>query len=614
MKFLLAIPVLAAAVLVSFRPQSTSVPETTLLDLPGVDVNDAVVSPNGKFVYYNDAETYWLMAYDRARKTATKLHEGNIWYLSISTRGDLLAFTNNNEDGKQTHIYVLPLDPNTGLATGSVRRASVEQGDTPSISPDGKWIAFAGYNSPGQRLTVIPAAGGPERVLAQHSRGIEPIRWSPDGATITYGVGGPPGTRGTYKVAVSGGTPTLVRASPDVWPGISPDGRLLVVDVNDTANGVFDATGRQLGTYPSRNGRYAYGWTSPTKVLGIVEANRIALNTVPLAGGTPVRITLPPGVINVPNWSADGKRAAVTRRVSATTMEVITMNADGSGQRVYPVQDMYGLIVWSPDSRWIAYRAYDRPGAGVATIADVGAIELATGKTTRLVRAAGGVLRWTADSRRLLVPVITDSTADATGKYQFQMHEYTLTGGDRIVGEARVAEPGYMAITDSTALMTTTNGGVIVKLTPGAATTSIAVSGSQRSVPSISADGDWMAIRAGSGGNFNSLHVMRVDGSDATTISLPFTAHSGLGNAAFLPGNREVVVAGSSTSADSLAYYRINLATKAITTIRTARKPFGGPGAGFAVSPDGRTLLYVTAVPPHSTMVELDLSGFLKTR
>ena len=171
----LAIPVFAAAVLLSFSPQSTSVPETTLLDLPGVDVNDAVLSPNGKFVYYNDAETYWLMAYDRARKTAIKLHEGNIWNLSVSTRGDLLAFSNNNEDGKQVHIYVLPLDPNTGLATGSVRRASVEQGDTPSISPDGKWIAFAGYDSEDRRknrLAVFPAAGGPERVPQGTTRGL----------------------------------------------------------------------------------------------------------------------------------------------------------------------------------------------------------------------------------------------------------------------------------------------------------------------------------------------------------------------------------------------------------------------------------------------------------
>ena len=108
---------------------------------------------------------------------------------------------------------------------------------------------------------------------------------------------------------------------------------------------------------------------------------------------------------------------------------------------------MYGLIVWSPDSRWIAYRAYDRPGAGPATIADVGAIELATGKTTRLVRAPAGVLRWTADSRRLLVPVITDSTADASGKYHIQMHEYTppvaialpvkQSGGTRLHGHYR---------------------------------------------------------------------------------------------------------------------------------------------------------------------------------
>ena len=95
--------------------------------------------------------------------------------------------------------------------------------------------------------------------------------------------------------------------------------------LSDTVNGVFDAAGRQLGTYPSRDDRQSYGWTSPTKVLGIVEANRIALNTVPLAGGTPVRIPMLLASSTTPQLSADGKRAAMTRRVSATTMEVIPL-------------------------------------------------------------------------------------------------------------------------------------------------------------------------------------------------------------------------------------------------------------------------------------------------
>jgi len=67
-----------------------------------------------------------------------------------------------SEDQSSWHIWSMPLDPKTGLAAAPARRASMSQGDVP---------VYRG----GKDVTVLPANGGTERVLAPDS--VWPACW-----------------------------------------------------------------------------------------------------------------------------------------------------------------------------------------------------------------------------------------------------------------------------------------------------------------------------------------------------------------------------------------------------------------------------------------------------
>ncbi len=606
----------AAGVVVVHPPaQQIPVPQTTLVDLPGVNVGDAIMSPNGKFIYYDDDN--FIAVYDRAGQRSERLVERYGDYLAISSRGDLLAFAAQDESGKQVHIYAVGLDPATGRAAGTPRRVSVEQGDTPSISPDGKWIAFAGYDSPDrrkQRLALIPAEGGPERVLARHALAIEPIRWMPDGRWIYYGAGRD-SIQLNYRVPVAGGEPILFLKSEDTYPGLSPDGKLFVVNGTEAQNYVYDATGRKLGEYPSQNDRYAYAWSGPTKILGIVGNRTTQLISRSLQTGQSRTITLPPGRIWEPRWSPDGKQVAMSQvNERGDTSYLLVMNPDGSDPRRFPVPVRGTWIPqWSPDSRWVAF-AGPRPGRPTSRIwwGSVGAVEVSSGRVAPFPGEATGLPSWKTDSRGFLIPVLVDSASGTGGKYRAQIHDFSLAGTDRIIRDIRTDGPAWMALSDSTSVGTAVMGGEArIEMIRGGAPVATFPAGLRYSFPTISRDGQWMMFRSGDAQAFHSVHLARTDGSEQIAIPLSFIAIGGFGNPAFLPGNRTAILAGTTESPDSMAYYRVDFTTRSVTRLLTLeRAPRFGPQ--FTVSPDGSTLLYGTLAPPHTSIVELDLSGFGK--
>src|SRR5262249_19248049 len=93
--------------------------------------------------------------YDRGAGQKTRLVEGNVWDLAISASQTALAFTRGGTSRSQQHVWALPLDPKTGLAAGGARQASAQSGDTPSLSPDGRWIAFARDDPNGVAQSVV---------------------------------------------------------------------------------------------------------------------------------------------------------------------------------------------------------------------------------------------------------------------------------------------------------------------------------------------------------------------------------------------------------------------------------------------------------------------------
>lgn len=214
---------------------------------PDVRVDQITMSPDGTRTYFVDAkgDAYF---YDRNLKTRTRISTGVISDVGVSAARDLIAFARSDGKLGDAHVFVMPLSAETGLSAGRERQLSASAGDVPSISPDGKWVAFARDDATGvgQSVVLVAARGGAERVVAPAlPASVGSIRWTPDGKQLYIGVNPPvacvpdwsclplPGANrqplaSIRRVSVAGGPITTVVAVRGISPGLSPDGKTLV--------------------------------------------------------------------------------------------------------------------------------------------------------------------------------------------------------------------------------------------------------------------------------------------------------------------------------------------------------------------------------------------------
>ncbi|MBI4473774.1 MAG: PD40 domain-containing protein, partial [Acidobacteria bacterium] len=258
----------------------------------GTKVEQFTMTSSVQRTYYTTTSgEVWL--YDRGGKNATRIANGGVWDLSVSPLQDALAYTKSGETRQEQYVWILPLNPKTGLPSGSERRLSAHSGDVPSISPDGKLIAFARDDSTGvgQSIVVVPISGGTERVVASAlPSSIGNIRWTPDGKTLYFGVnppvpftcaescltvpGGNPQVPGTIRrVAVAGGSVEVVVTTGNPSPGLTPDGTMLVFA--DTAGNrqfvVADTNGQRLSTFTLAPTQALQGWSGPSTLLTLTS-------------------------------------------------------------------------------------------------------------------------------------------------------------------------------------------------------------------------------------------------------------------------------------------------------------------------------------------------------
>lgn len=142
-------------------------------------------------------------------------------YPAISRDGRILAYASDRSGEGNLDIWVQQVPD--GAPVRLTRHAADD--DDPSFSADGSKIAFHSSRLEGG-VYVVPTLGGEERLLAK--RGYSP-RFSPDGAWIAYGVAESPGGRIDVAPATGGpATPVTAGfylAQAPVW---SPDGRFLL--------------------------------------------------------------------------------------------------------------------------------------------------------------------------------------------------------------------------------------------------------------------------------------------------------------------------------------------------------------------------------------------------
>ena len=257
----------------------------------------------------------------------------------------------------------------------------------PQISPDGKWVAY-GVATPDldanhlvKNIWIVAAAGGDARQLTQGGSD-ERARWSPDGKSIAF-LSSREGTAQLYTVAADGGdgdkvTSLSAGADNELW---SPDGKSIAFmssvypDCKDDAcNAARDAAKDKSKVKAHVYEKLLTG-TGPTWSDG----KRSHLFVVAADGGTPRDLT--PGRrlrraavqprrsgsnrVSLPiarNSASPPTRTRTKRPARMAIFSPCLWTARAAPKRITTNPGDDWGPAYSPDGKWIAYRAQLQPG------------------------------------------------------------------------------------------------------------------------------------------------------------------------------------------------------------------------------------------------------------
>ena len=376
--------------------------------------------PDGSALAYVSARdggtSIWRLP--RLGGSPTQLVSGG-WDPSVSPDGTRIAYATTGPSGL-ARIAVAPLDDPTHarLLTGDADGGFNHE--DPAWSPDGREICYSATRG----LWLVPATGGPARVLTAGKADVEP-EWSADGRFVyfsSYRDGNAaiwrvrlsdrrderltPGTGSERHPAMARHTLRLVyatsREDPDIvvhdlalnqsarlesartelMPTIAPSGSA-VVFTSDRLGGAWTLFrqalegGRPKGT-PQRlidqDGTASHPSFSPDERFvaycrvvedptGKTPGNR-DIWTAPATGGRPVQLTAHPASDYQPAWAPDGSRIAFISDRSGNNQLWVRRVHDGrpvgEATQLTSGPRIVGALSWSPDASELAFLANDK--------------------------------------------------------------------------------------------------------------------------------------------------------------------------------------------------------------------------------------------------------------
>jgi Tol biopolymer transport system component len=220
---------------------------------------------------------------------------------------------------------------------GSVsRRLSERDATLPSLSPDGRSVAFVARAARTSAVYVLPTAGGTARKVATTPRAItSKPSWSPDGKRIALEVRG-----GIATVAATGGVVTHVRGT-----------------VRDDQSPAWAPGGREIAFVRFR------------RTTGLNSHDVWAAN---LRTG---RIRVVARDARDPAWSPDGRSIAFSSDRTTFESTIWTARSDGTARTRRTGGSWASDFgpVWSPDGRYLAFvRSDEGPSLGGLWLKPVG--------------------------------------------------------------------------------------------------------------------------------------------------------------------------------------------------------------------------------------------------
>jgi Tol biopolymer transport system component len=263
-------------------------------------------------------------------------------------------------------------------------------------------------------LETVAISSKDRRVVYTKRAHFEAPNWSRDGKYFLFNQGGR-----MYKLPVSGGEPQLLdtgfatRCNND--HGVSPDGTLLAIsDQSQEQRRSLIYVVPIAGGTPRRVTQlapsYWHGWSPDGKTLAYCAERDGDYNiyTVPVEGGEETRLTTAKGLDDGPDYSHDGQYIYFNSERTGL-MQIWRMKTDG-GEQTQITSDEYNN--WfahpSPDGKWIVFLSYEKDVKGHPANKDVmlRLMPVGGGEIQVLAKLFGGqgtinVPSWSPDSRHV---------------------------------------------------------------------------------------------------------------------------------------------------------------------------------------------------------------------
>ncbi len=328
---------------------------------------------------------------------------------AFSPDGRQVAFSWNGEKQDKQAIYLKLIGSPTPkqLSTGPGSDYS------PAFSPDGLSIAFWRWTPGKVSFVLMPAIGGPERILSESPARMNPglvapapyFAWFPDGKSV---VSLTPGGLAIASIETGERRP-LTTTAGDVTPAVSPDGKMLAFARAVGRSGsvyILELTEdlrpkgepRRLTPLTSPAGQPA--WTADGRDVVFVSGG--LLWTVPASGSSqPRRVALEDREITSPAISRNGERLVYRRSMSNINIWRSPLTGPESEripQRLIASTRSEGGPQYSPDGSRIAFHSSrsGRTGVWVSDADGSNALELFTPPD-----GSAGSPRWSPDGQRI---------------------------------------------------------------------------------------------------------------------------------------------------------------------------------------------------------------------